>query len=117
MKKILVLALGLYLLPLLVFTTLANFNIVYWANAYYVWDKLKDAILIITLRTAVPPPLKKLLLYPIVFSCIRAAWEVAASLLAININIRQSVNGVFLALLVATSILLLKDLQQWKPQK
>ncbi len=109
-------ALLFYLLGVMVFLTAADFSIIHWVNAYYVWDKLKDVILI-TAIYALLPKYRKSIRWALGYAMIRVGWEVAAWIMELDVNGKKAVNSLFLVLATAVVVLVVKDLKEWQKQK
>lgn len=104
----------LYLIGLLFFYTMGVSDEYYSATTYYVWDKLKDVLLLacILLAPRNAPGLKLV----IGFAGIRFLWEIISILTGWNINNTKAVGILFIILIVVISVLLYNDLIKWRKQ-
>lgn len=112
--KVYAIAISFYLLGLLTFYTFGILEVWYWTPAYYLWDKTKDVLLLISISAAPrnAPGLKPV----IAFGCLRLAWEILSVITGWNINNTKAVGILFMALIILLCLLLYKELLRWQRQ-
>lgn len=105
---------SLYLLGLLFFYTMGVADEYYSAATYYIWDKLKDILLLVCIAIAPrnPPGLKLV----IGFAVIRLLWEIICIITGWNINNTKAVGILFILLIIVIFCLMYNDLIKWRKQ-
>ena len=102
-----------YLLGLLLFYHMADFGKPFWGHLYYVWDKGKDVLLLVTLA-GLAPRHRKQILPVIIFSIIRFLWEVATWIISTDINGSRVIDYLFLLCLAAYLWPFIKESKEWQ---
>lgn len=96
-----------YMLGLLVFYHIADFSQTDWKNAYYLWDKSKDLILISAIYFLTKR--QRSVLVIVMFSAIRFVWELIADISKLDINNTIAINWLFILCLVAWILVMIKE--------
>lgn len=95
------------MLGLLVFYHIADFSQTDWKNAYYLWDKSKDLILISAIYFLTKR--QRSVLVIVMFSAIRFVWELIADISKLDINNTIAINWLFILCLVAWILVMIKE--------
>lgn len=96
------------------FLLVADFTVTTWYIPYWLFDKLKDALLFSALYSFSTGIRKKILKYVLTFIYLRLAWEIAAAIIGQDINSSPIVEILFCLCLLVMGLILLKDRQQWR---
>lgn len=96
------------------FLLVADFTVATWYIPYWLFDKLKDALLFSALYSFSTGIRKKILKYVLTFIYLRLAWEIAAAIIGQDINSSPIVEILFCLCLLVMGLILLKDRQQWR---
>jgi len=96
------------------FLLVADFTVTAWYIPYWLFDKLKDALLFSALYSFSTGIRKKILKYVLTFIYLRLAWEIAAAIIGQDINSSPIVEILFCLCLLVMGLILLKDQQQWR---
>jgi len=109
-------AIAVYVVGLLFFYTLADFNIELHTIAYYIWDKGKDTLFLLALYSLLIN-CKKVIKPVLIFSIIRLSWDIISRTTNIDLNHYQAVNLMLGSLLLISTLICLKELLQWLKQR
>jgi len=104
---ILKLAISTYLIGMLVFLTVADFTHPNWKYAYFVWDKVVGAGLVVW-YLLYKYTRKRFIVPVIFFSLVRLLWEAGSWIFSVHINNEWAVTALFCVLIVITGYLCLK---------
>lgn len=108
-----VIALFFYLIPLLLFHTVAVFG-TDWDIAYYVWQKASDVLFIVAIRQLVPH-LRTIIVPILLYSTLRLCLQIAGIFKETDQNTQYIITVLYLAALAATLFLTIKYLEkEWK---
>lgn len=106
-------ALAWYLTGLIVFYSLGQLSVDYWAEAYYIWDKAKDVFFIAAIHQIVRA---RAVYWILLFSIIRLIWEIFSSITGVSINNEKAVAVLFLILAIICLVILLSESIKWRKQ-
>ena len=103
-----------YIMGLTVFYVEANFEMSWWKEVYYLWDKSLLIFLFIGIHSLLPRQNKPVILPVIYFAIIRFIWQIVTSITGWEINDARAVAILFIVLSVVCAYLTIKGTIKWE---